>query len=153
MLREAEMSESEPAVIDSTNADGITALHQACIDENLEMVQFLVEHGANVNQSDNEGWTPLHVAASCGYSDIAEYLLQHGANVGAVNCDGDIPVDIAEEEGTEQLLKEYIRKQGEGGVYMGEALKRAWCVNLDFSVIYVPGLTCTVVIRCWKSTK
>ncbi|XP_039629770.1 protein phosphatase 1 regulatory subunit 12C isoform X2 [Polypterus senegalus] len=111
MLREAEMSESEPAVIDSTNADGITALHQACIDENLEMVQFLVEHGANVNQSDNEGWTPLHVAASCGYSDIAEYLLQHGANVGAVNCDGDIPVDIAEEEGTEQLLKEYIRKQ------------------------------------------
>uniref|UniRef100_A0A8C4TJX4 Protein phosphatase 1 regulatory subunit n=1 Tax=Erpetoichthys calabaricus TaxID=27687 RepID=A0A8C4TJX4_ERPCA len=111
MLREAEMSESEPAVIDSTNADGITALHQACIDENLEMVQFLVEYGANVNQSDNEGWTPLHVAASCGYSDIAEYLLQHGANVGAVNCDGDIPVDIAEDEGTEQLLKEYIRKQ------------------------------------------
>ncbi|NXC16506.1 MYPT2 phosphatase, partial [Corythaeola cristata] len=46
---------------------------QACIDENLDMVKFLVENGANVNQQDNEGWTPLHAVASCGYLNIAEY--------------------------------------------------------------------------------
>ncbi|XP_015424941.1 PREDICTED: protein phosphatase 1 regulatory subunit 12C [Myotis davidii] len=46
---------------------------QACIDENLEVVRFLVEQGATVNQADNEGWTPLHVAASCGYLDIARW--------------------------------------------------------------------------------
>lgn len=45
---------------------------QACIDENLDMVKFLVENRANVNQQDNEGWTPLHAAASCGYLNIAE---------------------------------------------------------------------------------
>jgi len=45
---------------------------QACIDENLDMVKFLVENGANVNQQDNEGWTPLHAVASCGYLNIAE---------------------------------------------------------------------------------
>lgn len=45
---------------------------QACIDENLDMVKFLVENGASVNQQDNEGWTPLHAAASCGYLNIAE---------------------------------------------------------------------------------
>uniref|UniRef100_A0A8C0HH91 Uncharacterized protein n=1 Tax=Chelonoidis abingdonii TaxID=106734 RepID=A0A8C0HH91_CHEAB len=39
---------------------------------NLEVVQFLVENGADVNQADNEGWTPLHVAASCGYKEIAQ---------------------------------------------------------------------------------
>ncbi|XP_018430163.1 PREDICTED: protein phosphatase 1 regulatory subunit 12C-like [Nanorana parkeri] len=59
-------------ITDSTNTDGISALHQACIDENLEVVEFLINHGANVNQADNEGWTPLHVAASCGYMEIAE---------------------------------------------------------------------------------
>ncbi|MXQ98438.1 hypothetical protein E5288_WYG015397 [Bos mutus] len=85
------------AVLDSTNADGISALHQACIDENLEVVRFLVEQGATVNQADNEGWTPLHVAASCGYLDIARYLLSHGANIAAVNSDGDLPLDLAEE--------------------------------------------------------
>lgn len=38
----------------------------------MEVVEFLVENGADVNQADNEGWTPLHVAASCGYIEIAQ---------------------------------------------------------------------------------
>lgn len=39
---------------------------QACIDDNLEMVEFLVHNGADINKQDNEGWTPLHATASCG---------------------------------------------------------------------------------------
>ncbi|KAM8790271.1 protein phosphatase 1 regulatory subunit 12C isoform 2-T2 [Rhynchonycteris naso] len=100
------------AVLDSTNADGISALHQACIDENLEVVRFLVEQGATVNQADNEGWTPLHVAASCGYLDIARYLLSHGANIAAVNSDGDLPLDLAESDAMEELLKAEIAHRG-----------------------------------------
>nr|XP_005903168.2 PREDICTED: protein phosphatase 1 regulatory subunit 12C [Bos mutus] len=100
------------AVLDSTNADGISALHQACIDENLEVVRFLVEQGATVNQADNEGWTPLHVAASCGYLDIARYLLSHGANIAAVNSDGDLPLDLAESDAMEALLKAEIARRG-----------------------------------------
>lgn len=48
---------------------------QACIDGSMEMVSFLLDHSANVNQVDSEGWTPLHVAASCGYRDIAECVV------------------------------------------------------------------------------
>ncbi|NXF97944.1 MYPT2 phosphatase, partial [Eubucco bourcierii] len=85
---------------------------QACIDENLDMVKFLVENGANVNQQDNEGWTPLHAVASCGYLNIAEYLISHGANVAAVNSEGEVPSDIAEEAAMKDLLLEQVRKQG-----------------------------------------
>ncbi|XP_023563747.1 protein phosphatase 1 regulatory subunit 12C [Octodon degus] len=84
----------------------------ACIDENLEVVRFLVEQGATVNQADNEGWTPLHVAASCGYLDIARYLLSHGANIAAVNSDGDLPLDLAESDAVEGLLKAEIARRG-----------------------------------------
>ncbi|NWR64793.1 MYPT2 phosphatase, partial [Bucorvus abyssinicus] len=85
---------------------------QACIDENLDMVKFLVENGADVNQQDNEGWTPLHAVASCGYLNIAEYLISHGANVAAVNSEGDVPSDIAEEAAMKDLLLEQVKKQG-----------------------------------------
>ncbi|KPP72690.1 protein phosphatase 1 regulatory subunit 12A-like [Scleropages formosus] len=84
----------------------------ACIDDNLDMVIFLVEHGACVNQPDNEGWIPLHAAASCGYLDIAEYLISQGANVGVVNSEGETPLDIAEEEAMEELLQNEINRQG-----------------------------------------
>ncbi|NXH68548.1 MYPT1 phosphatase, partial [Hydrobates tethys] len=100
------------ADINYANVDGLTALHQACIDDNVDMVKFLVENGANINQPDNEGWIPLHAAASCGYLDIAEYLISQGAHVGAVNSEGDTPLDIAEEEAMEELLQNEVNRQG-----------------------------------------
>ncbi|XP_059190612.1 protein phosphatase 1 regulatory subunit 12A isoform X1 [Centropristis striata] len=99
------------ADINHANIDGLTALHQACIDENAEMVQFLVESGSDVNRGDNEGWTPLHAAASCGFIQIAKYLIEHGARVGAVNSEGELPLDVATEDAMERLLKGEIKKQ------------------------------------------
>ncbi|KAG8518041.1 Protein phosphatase 1 regulatory subunit 12B, partial [Galemys pyrenaicus] len=84
----------------------------ACIDENLDMVKFLVENKANVNQQDNEGWTPLHAAASCGYLNIAEYFINNGASVGTVNSEGEVPSDLAEEPAMKDLLLEQVKKQG-----------------------------------------
>ncbi|XP_034390943.1 protein phosphatase 1 regulatory subunit 12A isoform X5 [Cyclopterus lumpus] len=99
------------ADINHANIDGLTALHQACIDENAEMVQFLVESGSDVNRGDNEGWTPLHAAASCGFIQITKYLIEHSAHVGAVNSEGELPLDVATEDAMERLLKGEIKKQ------------------------------------------
>ncbi|XP_069364875.1 protein phosphatase 1 regulatory subunit 12A isoform X3 [Maniola hyperantus] len=99
------------ADINTVNVDGLTALHQACIDDNLEMVEFLVEHGADVNKGDNEGWTPLHATASCGFLSIARYLLENGADVAAVNYDGELPVDIADEK-MKDFLSRIIHEKG-----------------------------------------
>ncbi|KAM9769800.1 protein phosphatase 1 regulatory subunit 12C [Menidia menidia] len=117
MLEEAEDAsrgggDPGPDIVNCSNADGITALHQACIDGSMEIVTFLLDHGADVNQVDSEGWTPLHVASSCGYPDIAKFLLQQGASLSAVNCDGDVPLDIAPDESTESVLQDYTLKQG-----------------------------------------
>lgn len=48
-------------------------LFQACIDDNLDMVEFLVEHQADVDVCDNEGWTPLHATSSCAFTEIARW--------------------------------------------------------------------------------
>ena len=44
---------------DSTNEDGLTALHQCCIDDSEEMMKILVQYGGNPNATDTEKWTPL----------------------------------------------------------------------------------------------
>ncbi|XP_014670964.1 PREDICTED: protein phosphatase 1 regulatory subunit 12A-like [Priapulus caudatus] len=100
------------ADINTTNVDGLTALHQACIDENMTIVEYLVENSASVNSIDNEGWTPLHAAASCGYTKIAEYLLEKGANIAAVNNDGELPYDIADGDELENILLGAMNKLG-----------------------------------------
>ncbi|XP_014261429.1 protein phosphatase 1 regulatory subunit 12A isoform X7 [Cimex lectularius] len=100
------------ADIHTSDVDGLTALHQACIDDNLDLVEFLVENGADVNKGDNEGWTPLHATASCGFLSIAKYLIENGANVAAVNNDGELPMDVAESDAMEDMLQQQIEERG-----------------------------------------
>ena len=50
---------------------------------NLEVVQWLVEHGADVNAKDNDGCTVLHSAVENGNLDVINYLVKHGADINA----------------------------------------------------------------------
>lgn len=52
------------------------SFHQACIDNFEEIVEVLLEYGANVNALDSEAWTPLHAACTCGHTNIAEILVK-----------------------------------------------------------------------------
>ncbi|XP_071517858.1 uncharacterized protein [Panulirus ornatus] len=94
------------------NHDGLTALHQCCIDGSLEMVSLLLKYGAEVNITDQDLWTPLHAAATCGHFKIVTTLVKAGANLTAINGDGDMPHDISEDEVTVQYLENEMTKRG-----------------------------------------
>eukprot|EP01147_Barroeca_monosierra_P003463 gene3463-6098_t len=68
--------------LDSIDDDqqGNSCLHWAAALSKPETVQFLLEHGANVNSRNAQGATPLHDAAKRGNVSIIELLLQHGAD-------------------------------------------------------------------------
>ena len=90
--------------VNTRNADGLTALHTACIDGKYKMCELLVQHKANINAADNEGWTPLHAAAGSGHLRIANFLVGHMANVEAVNCEGNMASDVTEDRACKLLL-------------------------------------------------
>ena len=109
-------------------ADMWVELDMAVLLEVLDMVEFLVANGADVDRGDNEGWTPLHATASCGFLSIARlnalslvfvvhsyslsrFLLDHGSNVAAVNNDGELAIDISESDEMEELLQKEIDAQ------------------------------------------
>lgn len=97
---------------DSTNEDGLTALHQCCIDDSEEMMRLLVHHGADVNAQDSEKWTPLHAAATCGHLHLAKFLIAKGANLLAVNADGNMPYDICEDDATLDYIESEMARRG-----------------------------------------
>lgn len=97
---------------DSTNEDGLTALHQCCIDDSEEMMKVLVEFGADVNAADSEQWTPLHAAATCGHLHLVKFLIEKEASLLAVNGDGNMPYDICEDETTLSFIENEMAKRG-----------------------------------------
>ncbi|XP_019641819.1 PREDICTED: protein phosphatase 1 regulatory subunit 16A-like [Branchiostoma belcheri] len=97
---------------DMTNSDGLTPLHQCCIEGSEEMMKVLVEAGANVNAVDCELWTPLHAAATCGHINLVRYLINNGADVLAVNADGNMPYDICEDETALDYIESVMAQRG-----------------------------------------
>ncbi|CAH1269565.1 PPP1R16B [Branchiostoma lanceolatum] len=97
---------------DMTNSDGLTPLHQCCIEGSEEMMKVLVEAGANVNAVDCELWTPLHAAATCGHINLVRYLINNGADVLAVNADGNMPYDICEDETALDYIESVMAQKG-----------------------------------------
>ncbi|XP_050968801.1 protein phosphatase 1 regulatory inhibitor subunit 16B [Labeo rohita] len=97
---------------DLCNEDGLTALHQCCIDNYEDMVRILLAHGATVNAQDNELWTPLHAAATCGHTGLVKILIQHGADLLAVNSDGNMPYDLCEDDPTLDIIETAMANRG-----------------------------------------
>ncbi len=63
--------------------DGLTPLHMAAVSGSPDLVQALVQAGANLEVRDNYGLTPLHGAARYGSPDLVQALVQAGANLEA----------------------------------------------------------------------
>ena len=88
-------------------------LVMACANENKATVKYLIEHGANVNQSDKDGWTPLHMAClrrgskASEAAAIVELLIEHGANVNQSNKHDLTPLRVSKNVSIRALLEEH----------------------------------------------
>jgi len=62
---------------------GATPLHLASMAGHVRVVEFLLDHGADVNASGKKGFTPLCGAVADLRRDVAKLLISRGANVNA----------------------------------------------------------------------
>ncbi len=121
---------AEGADVNARDAGGMTPLMWAAVRGHLDMVQLLVEKGAQVNAKDTFiGNTPLHDAAQERKEDkgatehagglkivtyittnrdrpqIVRYLLAHGAEVNATNKHGETPLHKAVKSGRKATVE------------------------------------------------
>ena len=60
-------------MIDVQTRDGLTPLHMAAQNGNLEVFQLLLDHKANINAVDSKGWTPWTALRSGGIRTLQNY--------------------------------------------------------------------------------
>ncbi len=77
-----------------TSGDG-HHLHIAAEEAYFEVVQHLIDHGANANAKRDDSSTPLHLAARGGHLKVVRVLLNHGGDPHSRGHWGETPFQWA----------------------------------------------------------
>jgi len=93
-------------VIDSRA--GQSLITEAARNNNIKIVRFLVDDGANVNTMNGDGYTALLFSVENGNVDIFNYLLNHGADICSVTKWGKTAMDLS--DSNKILFSKEIRK-------------------------------------------
>ncbi|PNS14791.1 hypothetical protein CAC42_2020 [Sphaceloma murrayae] len=82
-----------------------TPLHLAVIHGRDDIVDLLLDHGADVQAKSTGGWTPLHNACAQGSHGIVSTLLRAGSDCNARLFNGRTPLHVAAEAGHVDVVK------------------------------------------------
>lgn len=84
---------------------GVTPLCWAAFGGHAEIIELLIESGADVNAKNRDAGTALHGAAFLGQAEVVALLIQKGADTNAKHESGDTPMDSANVDwGTTQFI-------------------------------------------------
>ena len=84
-LPEVDLNRQSTAIADASNH---TALHLAVFRKHTDVMQVLIDAGADIDAQNNEGRSPLHSACKYGTLDVVKMLVRAGAGVRVTDNDG-----------------------------------------------------------------
>ena len=92
---------------------GRRPIHVAVIAGHYDILQYLIENGANINKKTKYGDTALHFCVHYNRYKIFMYLLDHGADWTIKNNVNLNTMDLAKEQNKESFIKE-LEKSRDG---------------------------------------
>ena len=99
---------TQRADVNAAQADGMTALHWAAYQDDLDLARLLVGAGANVKATNRYGVTPLSLACTNGSGPMVEMFIKAGADVNAPLPGGETPLMTASRTGNLAAVKALI---------------------------------------------
>ena len=96
------------ASVNTAQPDGMTALHWAAYQDDIEIARLLVRAGANVNAANRYGVTPLSLSCTNGNGAMVEMFLKDGADPNAPLPGGETPLMTASRTGNLAAVKALI---------------------------------------------
>jgi ankyrin repeat protein len=99
-----EIIEKDPSQINIQDSSGWNPLHLASGKGHIEIVEFLLNHGADTELENIHGQRPLWLAAKFGRYETIKTLLEHGAKVNHKDKHGRTPLHDAAMWSGEQVI-------------------------------------------------
>ncbi|XP_044157662.1 ankyrin-2 isoform X48 [Bufo gargarizans] len=97
--------------INTSNQNGLNALHLASKEGHLYLVQELLERGSAVDSATKKGNTALHIASLAGQVEVVKTLTKQGANINSQSQNGFTPLYMAAQENHLEVVK-YLLENG-----------------------------------------
>ena len=95
-----------PELVNEQNSEGMTALCLVCgSSEPIDIIEFLIENGADVNAKMSNNETALVRAVHHSSTDEVELLLVNGADADATTGDGGHVLFLAAKDGQKAIMK------------------------------------------------
>jgi len=125
----------------------MTKLHMVCTEKDKDVVEFLINKGAQVDRKNRRGQTPLWLAASCGRKEIVELLIKKGADINVSNNQGLTLLTMAKQQKHTEVVN-ILRQHGAKETLYGAAasgdideIKRLLSQGTDVNVTNEEGQT------------
>ena len=90
--------------LDSKGSELLTPMHLAAIENRVEVIEFLRDHGADVNSRAYDETLPLHFAAMSSHHEAAKILLESGSDLTSDAC-GKTPLMYAYDRGNKSIIE------------------------------------------------
>lgn len=120
----------------------------------MEVAEFLLEQGADVNAQDKGGLIPLHNASSYGHLDLAALLIKHKTTVNATDNWGFTPLHEAAQKGRTQLsallVSFYLDLFFSFGLYFINYVTNMFLTSLQFNVHIIKTLCYYILVSSWS---
>ncbi|XP_078259057.1 ankyrin-2-like isoform X32 [Rhinoraja longicauda] len=91
--------------INTSNQNGLNALHLAAKEGHVDLVQKLLERGAVVDSSTKKGNSALHIASLAGQINVVRTLMKQGANINSQSQNGFTPLYMAAQENHLEVVR------------------------------------------------
>lgn len=92
------------SILNELDTDGLGLVHWAADRGSTNILQLLINEGANANLPDCDMQTPLHYAASCGHVECVKLLINNGANIDVKDANGDTPIMASNDDVIKSLF-------------------------------------------------
>ncbi|GFW44593.1 ankyrin-3 [Trichonephila clavipes] len=88
-----------------------TLLHESALSGTLEITEYLVENGADIDARCTNGHKPIHLASEMGFEKIVEFYLNHNMSVNNLNGNKLTLLHIAADCGKANVAELLIKRK------------------------------------------